>query len=78
MDHVKGLSPRKVLYTEPMVIWACGLLHGPAKVPNFQYDYDYALWIRKFMVMMKIPRISILRLGSMAHVHNPAKVPKFK
>jgi hypothetical protein len=28
--------------------------------------------------MMKNPRTSILRLGPMAHGHNPVKVPKFK
>jgi hypothetical protein len=45
----------------------------------FNIGHDYALWIRNFMVMMKKPEnTSILRLGSMAHGHNPAKVPKFK
>jgi hypothetical protein len=29
-------------------------------------------------VIIKIPRTSILRLGPMAHGHNPTKVPKFK
>jgi hypothetical protein len=44
----------------------------------FNIGHDYALWIRNFIMMMKNPRTSILRLGSMAHGHNPAKVPKFK
>jgi hypothetical protein len=44
----------------------------------FNIGHDYALWIGNFMVMKKNPRISILRLGPMAHGHNPAKVPKFK
>jgi hypothetical protein len=44
----------------------------------FNIGHDYALWIRNFMVMMKNPRTSILRLGPIAHGHNPAKVPKFK
>jgi hypothetical protein len=44
----------------------------------FNIEHDYTLWIRNFMVMMKNLRISILRLGPMAHSHNPAKVPKFK
>jgi hypothetical protein len=51
---------------------------NPAKVPNFNIGHDYTLWIRNFMVMMKNPRISILRLNPMAHGHNPAKVPNFK
>jgi hypothetical protein len=61
-----------------MVICACGLLPNPAKVPNLNIGHDDTLWIRNFMVMMKNPRISILRLGPMAHGYNPAKVPKFK
>jgi hypothetical protein len=44
----------------------------------FNIGHDYALWIRNFMVMMKNPKISILRFGSMSHGHNLAKVPKFK
>jgi hypothetical protein len=44
----------------------------------FNIGHDYALWIRNFMVMMKNPRTSILRLVLMAHGHNPAKFPKFK
>jgi hypothetical protein len=44
----------------------------------FNIGHDYALWIRNFMVMMKNPRTSILRLSPMSHGHNPAKVPKFK
>jgi hypothetical protein len=44
----------------------------------FNIWHDYALWIRNFIVMMKNPRILILRLGPMAHGHNPTKVPKFK
>jgi hypothetical protein len=44
----------------------------------FNIGHDYALWIRNFMVMMKNPRTSILRLGPMAHGHNSVKVPKFK
>jgi hypothetical protein len=74
----KGLSTRNVFCTGAMVICACGLLPNPAKVPNFNIGHDYALWIRNFMVMMKNPRISILRLDPMAHGHNPVKVPKFK
>jgi hypothetical protein len=44
----------------------------------FNTGHDYALWIKNFMVMMKNLRISILRLGPMAHGHNPAKVPKIQ
>jgi hypothetical protein len=44
----------------------------------FNIGHDYALWIRNFMVMMKNPRTSILRLGPLAYGHNPSKIPKFK
>jgi hypothetical protein len=56
----KGLSTRNVFCIGPMVICACGLLPNPAKVPNFNIEHDYALWIRNFMVMMKNPRTSDL------------------
>jgi hypothetical protein len=49
-----------------------------SKSQIFNIGHDYVLWIRNFMVMMKNPRTSILRLVPMAHGHNPAKVPKFK
>jgi hypothetical protein len=45
---------------------------------HLRLGHDYALWIRNLMVMMKNSKTSILRLGPMAHGHNPAKVPKFK
>jgi hypothetical protein len=48
------------------------------KSQNFNIGHDYTLWIRNFMVMMKNPRISILRFGPKTHGHNPARVPKLK
>jgi hypothetical protein len=47
------------------------------KSQNFNIVHDY-VWNRNFMVKLKNPGISILRLSPMAHGHNPAKVPKFK
>jgi hypothetical protein len=48
------------------------------KFQIFNIGHDYALWTRNFMVMMKNPRTSILRLGPKTNGHNPAKVLKFK
>jgi hypothetical protein len=61
--------------------WSSGpVAYSPIRPKSqiFNIGHDYAFWIRNFMVMMKNPRTSILRLGPMAHGHNPAKVPKFK
>jgi hypothetical protein len=82
MEHVKasleGLSTKNDFCIGPMVICACGHLLNPAKSQIFNIGDDYALWIRYFLVMIKNPKISILRLDLMAHGHNPAKVQKFK
>jgi hypothetical protein len=44
----------------------------------FNIGHDYALWIRYFMMMMKKPKNSILRIGPKTLGHNLAKVPKLK
>jgi hypothetical protein len=82
MEHVK--APLEVLSTRNVFVldsWlSAPVAYSPirSKSQIFNIEHDYALWIRNFMVMMKNPRTSILRLGPMAHGHNPAKVPKFK
>jgi hypothetical protein len=40
----------------------------------FNIRYDYALWIRNFMAMMKTPENLDLRLEPMVQGHNPAKI----
>jgi hypothetical protein len=75
---MKGLSTRNVFVLGPRSSARVAYSPIQPKSKIFNIRHDYALWIRNFMVMMKNPRNSILRLGPMAHGHNPAKVPKFK
>jgi hypothetical protein len=60
---LKGLSTRNVFLLDP---WSSApVAYSPIQPKSqiFNIGHDYALWIRNFMVMMKNPRTSILRLG---------------
>jgi hypothetical protein len=46
--HLKGLSARIVMSSEPMVTCASGLLPNPAKVPFFQYRAWWYSIVQKF------------------------------
>jgi hypothetical protein len=46
--HLKGLSAKIVMSPKSVVIYACGLLSNPAKVPQFQYRAGWYSIDRKF------------------------------
>jgi hypothetical protein len=70
MEHFRKVLAPEMFFVLAVVIYACGLLLNPAKVPNFQYRARLCSMDQKFHGDDEESRF---KTCPMAHGHNPEK-----